>query len=161
MTALNKYRPSLTAKQIQHIVSLAKREQPISNNSLSLLSVLSPFLAKIENAGIMPAYTLAPTTHSKASLASSAFTLSSLGLDSLDKVMEASKLSIAPNSELADSRPLEDASLSKQEQWEACFIKYVEDIDACTLPELQGAQEWRYLNDLMSPEEMAAFERAN
>lgn len=52
-----KYRPVLTAVQITHILNLAKTESPaISSASISLIATLSPFLAKIESAGIVPAY---------------------------------------------------------------------------------------------------------
>lgn len=56
MTKQAKYRPVLTATQITHILTLAKTEQPLTEQSLSIISTLSPFLAKIQNAGITPAY---------------------------------------------------------------------------------------------------------
>ncbi len=42
-----KFRPCLTSEQITHILSLCKKE--LSDRSLSVISVLVPFKAKIEN----------------------------------------------------------------------------------------------------------------
>lgn len=49
-----KYRPCLTPSQISHVLSLCKKE--LSDVSMSVISVLAPFKAKIENNGIAPAY---------------------------------------------------------------------------------------------------------
>lgn len=57
-----KYRPVLTAAQITHILSLAKLESPMTDTSISVIATLSPFLAKIENAGITPAYSTQAAT---------------------------------------------------------------------------------------------------
>ena len=58
-----KYRPVLTAAHIEKILELAKTEKPgISDISVSLIGVLAPFKAKIDNAGIEPAYTIEPTS---------------------------------------------------------------------------------------------------
>lgn len=56
-----KYRPVLTAAHIEKILELAKTEQPtISDISISLIGVLAPFKAKIDNDGIQPAYIVEP-----------------------------------------------------------------------------------------------------
>lgn len=55
-----KYRPSLTACMVDHILHLAKSESPISSESISLIGVLAPFQAKIQNDAITEAYTTAP-----------------------------------------------------------------------------------------------------
>lgn len=51
-----KYRPCFTSEQISHIIVLCKKE--LSDSSLSVISVLAPFKAKIENSCIAPAYSL-------------------------------------------------------------------------------------------------------
>jgi len=62
MSALpnKKYRPVLSSTAIAHIVALAKSESPLTLQSIEVISTLSPFLAKIENEGIVAAYTVAP-----------------------------------------------------------------------------------------------------
>jgi hypothetical protein len=49
-----KYRPVLTSTQIAHVITLCKKD--LSGESLSVISTLAPFMAKIENKGINPAY---------------------------------------------------------------------------------------------------------
>ena len=63
-----KYRPVLSACMIDHIVSLAKTESPISSESITLLGILAPFQAKIQNEGITPAYVTVPTKSLEESL---------------------------------------------------------------------------------------------
>lgn len=46
----------------------------------------------------------------------------------------------------------------KLEYYAACFAKYEVNPTGCSLQEIAGATEHRYLNDLMSPEEEAVFE---
>jgi hypothetical protein len=57
-----KYRPVLTAEQIQHMLYLAKTEQPISSASLSIIATLVPWEAKIANGVANAAYTTATKT---------------------------------------------------------------------------------------------------
>jgi hypothetical protein len=56
MAAQTKYRPSLPAKAIQHILALAKAEDPMSVESMQVIAILAPFEAKIANNCITPAY---------------------------------------------------------------------------------------------------------
>lgn len=49
-----KFRPCLSSNQIGHILSLCKKD--LSDNSLSVISVLAPFKAKMENYGVAPSY---------------------------------------------------------------------------------------------------------
>ena len=49
-----KYRPVLTSTQIAHVITLCKKD--LSGESLLVISTLAPFMAKIENNGITPAY---------------------------------------------------------------------------------------------------------
>lgn len=52
-----RYRPSLTAIHIAHIVSVLSSEVPLSEDSKDVLKVLRPFLTKIELDAIVPAFT--------------------------------------------------------------------------------------------------------
>lgn len=120
-----KYRPSLTADQIRHLINLARSESPLSNLSIEILGVLSPFLAKIENAGIEPAY----TTSSKPSIEEK------LGM-------------------------IETSSIPKEEYWAECYSKWEKyGPTACTVQELKAVQEYKYLHNLMSAEEIIEFEK--
>ena len=49
-----KYRPVLTSTQIAHVITLCKKD--LSGESLSVISTLAPFMAKILNNGIRPSY---------------------------------------------------------------------------------------------------------
>lgn len=132
LTANTKYRPVLTAAQIQHILELAKTEAPcISALSMSLISSLSPFQAKIANAGIQAAYTTAPVKPKANSLES-----------------------------LGAASSMVDHDLNKEEYWALCY-KRLEEYGAkhLSLQEITAAKEHMYLNDLMSPEELAEFEK--
>ena len=51
-----KYRPCFSEAHISHILSLCKQE--LSDKSLSVISVLAPFKAKIDNNCISPAYAM-------------------------------------------------------------------------------------------------------
>jgi len=124
-----KYRPVLTATQIQKILALAKTEIPLSIESISIISTLAPFAAKIENAGIVAAYSTSPAKPKVGSLESLGGTAS----------------------------PVDD-TLSKEEYWELCHSKYNSQPENCSLAEIEGAQEYRYLNGLMSAEEAITFE---
>jgi hypothetical protein len=141
MNPAAKYRPVLTAVQIEQILYLAKSEQPLSSMSMSLISTLSPFQAKIQNAAMAPAYTVGASKPSEADV------MQSLG--------------VAP----ADNRvvgnihaPIDWSGMSKQEYWEACYNKFNASPVSCNLDEIAASQEHAYLNDLMSSAELAAFE---
>jgi hypothetical protein len=131
-----KFRPVLTAVQINKILELAKLEQPLSLDAISLIATLSPFQAKILNQGITPAYTLAPA---KAKVNS---------LESLGGTYNAS-----------NPHHIDD-SMSKKTYWEMCYIEYTSAPASCTLDQIQAAREHMYLNDLMSADEMVEFEQA-
>ena len=125
-----RFRPPLTIYEIKHIISLCKNETPISDLSISLVSKLAGKIAKIENNGAVPSYEIVdpPPT-----------VLENLG-----------GTSIKGNS----SKPF-----SKEQWWEVCYNK-VEKYgkDSCTLDDIQGWEEWRYKEDLMSPDEVVIFE---
>jgi hypothetical protein len=123
---LNKYRPSLTSDDILHIISLAKLEQPaISTASISVISKLAPFQAKIENEGL---------------------TASNANTELID---------IA---ETVFNSAIKAGHLSKEVYWQNCYNKWEDTPTFCSLDEIIGANEHRYLNDLMSPEEAVEFE---
>lgn len=132
-TITNKYRPVLTAKQILHILKLAKTEQPaISAASFSLIASLAPFQAKIDNAGIIPAYTIQPIRPSNTSL---------------EELGGAISAGLPP--------------YNKEDYWERCYTKYSTNPVTCNLEELHAAKEHMYLNDLMSSAELEEFEKGN
>lgn len=135
---VTKYRPVLTAAQILHIITLAKSESPISTESIGIVSCLVPFQAKIQNAAITPAYTMAPA-----------------------KVKAHSLESLGGMTEDIGGLPTGDGSKPKEEYWEICYFMYKTSPTTCTLQEIQAAREHMYLNDLMTPEEMVEFEAVN
>lgn len=137
--SVTKYRPVLPAHLITHILNLAK--QDIANgatngNSLELISILAPFQAKVDNLGITPAYTTSPKQSVEELLGMEAPT---------------------PTVYTLDDRKF----LIKEDYWKACYQKLINSgAQGLTLREIQAADEYRYLHDLMSPEEMVEFEKA-
>jgi hypothetical protein len=130
-----KYRPVLTATQILHILALAKTELPIiSDNSYSLIATLSPFQAKIENGGIQAAY-IEQETRPKVN------SLEALGVPTTNPTLNNS-----------------NANATKEEYWEACYTKFTLSPTLCSLDEIAGSNEHKYLNDLMTDAELEAFE---
>lgn len=127
-----KYRPVLTAAQITHILALAKSESPLSDLSISIISTLSPFAAKIANAGITPAYETKPAKLS---------TLEALGG------------AMTPKDNFFSSH-----HATKEQYWEDCYNKYQFSPSSCNLEEIRGMQEHKYLHDLMTEAELTAFE---
>ncbi len=146
--AATKYRPVLTSEQILHILNLAKLEQPsISSASISLISVLAPFQAKIENAGIQAAYTTslkAPSTTS----------LEALGGTGVAEALGSELPSCITSSAIVST----EAMIGKEAYWEQCFHKYSANPTLCSLQEIEAANEYRYINDMMSTEEQEEFE---
>lgn len=129
-----KYRPSLSAETIAHLVTLVKADltsfSPINKaESTQAIAVLAPFMAKIENAGIVPAYTVSNT---RPTLAASLGMISETSLASPE---------------------------DKEVYWEQCYNKYVSDKMSCSYAEIQAAYEHMYLNDLLTPEQAALFEQ--
>lgn len=137
-----KYRPVLTSAQIAHIITLAKEDiiSPASKDyelSISLLSSLAPFAAKVANAGITPAYTEKPT-HQQKVIESLGGTLSS------------------------DTDVNFISGQTKEEWWKECYERYQRfGSDSMSMEEIAAMQEHRYLHALMSPEELEQFEGRN
>ena len=133
-----KFRPVLTLEQIQHTIKLAKLETPISDTSISLIATLTPYIAKIEARSIAAAY----TTKERLSLESK------LGFSS-EEIAE----TIGNSEHIA-------AAINKEEYWKVCYEKWLDNPVNCTVSEILAANEHRYLNDLMTPEEMVEFEKS-
>jgi len=144
---LVKYRPVLTSVQILHILAVCKREQPLSDASLSVISTLSVFKAKIDNAGVKPAYS--SRDEQTIAAAKQQQTLMELGTD------KPSLYSLPTPSVPATA---DYTATSKEDYWEQCYIKYTDDPALCNLEELAAATEHMYLNDLMTSEQEAAHE---
>lgn len=132
-TAVSKHRPVLTAAQISHIVLLCKLEDPLTEMSMSIISYLAPFLSKIENSGVSPAYDLVGRKPAHNSLAG-------LGVPTGENLLD---------------------GMSKEEIWAKSYAKYELDRAACSLAEIQAAREHMYLNDLMTELEVLEFEAAS
>lgn len=153
-----KYRPSLSAEHIRHILLLAKTEQPaISQASMQVIAVLSPFLAKIENEALAVSH----TASYKPSM------LELLGEDSKEQ-LDARDTTTIPK-DYAATRSYDNESgmhatilpehyADKAAYWHACYQKHLEQPASCTLQEIQAAQEHRYLAGLMTDAEIVAFE---
>ena len=133
-TAKTKYRPSLTVEQIRQILNLARLENPISNVSISIIATLTPVLAKIEVGTLTASYV-------PAAPAPSLTMLEAIGAASSDST-------IAPS----------HAAISKETYWEACYQKLIATPLECSIEEIEAAREHKYLNDLMTPEEIVEFE---
>ena len=143
-----KYRPVLTAVQIEQILYLAKSEQPMTAMSMSLISTLAPFQAKIHNSALTPAYIIADNAKAR-----QADVMQSLGsLSSLDSTVA------DPYAASTSTSAINPNGLSKQQYWEACYNKFKIDPISCSLAEIEASQEHAYLNELMSVKELAAFE---
>ena len=127
----SKVRPTLSASDLEHLLYLCKSESPISDKSLGLIYRLAPLLAKIS--GSTTAHTHSPT-HPVT----------------------------YPASHPAPTKPTKPAiATSNLQYWEQCHNKYIDSPAECSGNEIEAAQEHRYLNDLMSPDEKAVFESAS
>lgn len=120
---MKKYRPVLSQAQIAHILSLCKTD--LSQKSISIISTLAPFLAKIENDAVTEAYTQKPK-ESK---------LTDLGFQSHTP------------KEIVDAETLHTK-----------YLLCGENISEFSLQEIQKIQEYRYTNDLMTPQEEVEYE---
>ena len=163
-----KFRPSLTAEHIQTIMYIAKEKyielssstSSTSNSSSShievskvfnIISVLGTIEAKI-NAGIAsPAYILKEQEPSTSTLESLGGTIPHI--PHIPPIPPYDDSIGVPETNLS-SLPL----VSKEEVWAASYAKYLLDPISCTLQEIEEAREHKYLNDLMTKEEVEAFE---
>ncbi len=145
MSIKYKYRPSLTKEDIKHILYLAKCSlSPTSSPSTpegclerkdslsrSVIKSLAPFLAKIENDIISPAYV--SDTSPKPSL-----------LESLEGITPPLTPTLTGE--------------AKRAYGKTCYNKMISNIETCNLQEIAAAREHAYVNDFMSPEEEAEYE---
>lgn len=129
-----KYRPVLSAQLILHMLDLAKAD--MSAASIELIGILAPFKAKIDNLSIAPAYNTKP----KQSLEDS------LGMDT--------------GTVIEGEYELDGVSYNfKEDYWKACFDKLTEKGPKfLSIVELNAANEHRYLQGLMTEEEVKVFE---
>jgi len=132
---ISKYRPSLTASQIRHILCLAKLD--MSQESISIIKTLAPFEAKIANNAIDPSFTTTPNLSVE----------DSLGMDS-------------PLSPHTSDNPRDKVTYNL-----SCYLRYKNITDTVgatyvtmSLSEIQAAKEHMYVNDLMSETEEAEYE---
>lgn len=58
--SIPKYRPVLSAEQINTIMHLCKTTLPLTSKTMDVIATLAPFQAKIENAGVIAAYSMTP-----------------------------------------------------------------------------------------------------
>ena len=98
-----------------------------------LVGKINTLRTKIANDALNPAYST--TKHSDPELA----VLESLG---------------APEAEVAMLAGTE----TKEVYWKRCYLKYSNAPVSCTIPEIEAAEEYRYLHDLMTPIEVKVFE---
>lgn len=132
-----KYRPVLTAEQITYIITLAKREVPMSDLSFSVIASLAPFAAKIEAEALSPAYITAPPPTSLLEKLGGEFCKDeNVGVPELPALL----------------------TKTKEERWASSYALYQIYPEKCTIEEIEDAHEHMYLNDLMTPEQVAAFE---
>ncbi|RLE97146.1 MAG: hypothetical protein DRJ63_09540 [Thermoprotei archaeon] len=141
-----KYRPSLTLGQLTKIVELAQAEEPKSIEAFQLIASLTPYVAKAMIGAVTPSYE-AVSSEQKAQDKQEALN-DSLGLET--------------SKELSPKITANITSLPKESYWKLCYQKR-ERLGASMLSaeENLGAQEYAYLNDLMSAEEIEAFEQAS
>lgn len=145
-----KYRPPLSNAQITHILELAKMEKPyISQLSMSVIATLVPFQAKIDNDCVAAAYTTSDKPKLSDIQALGGTTTGTGGPVAADLPND---FAWAASSNTPTGGG--DGGGTKEQYWEACFKKTKQHgYKGCSLAEIQAANEHRYINDLMSPEE--------
>lgn len=144
---LAKYRPSLTAAQLTRLEALLKEQASSPNFSgfsatdLELLTILGKLTAKIQ-AGVQTAAYVAAPAQTEAEKQQS--TLASLGGANLSE---------------AEVRVSTVAGYdTKEEYWAACYAKYSQSVASCNPQEIEAAMEHMYLEELMTPEQVTAWE---
>ena len=133
MAKIPKYRPSLPPILIEKVLELAKKETPLSSESIQLISILAPFQAKIESNGLTPAHTSAPKLTLK----------QSIGLDP------------TPSEWVLDGREY----ATKEDYWLACYTIHIKDVTRLSLQEIQAAREYMYLHYLLTDSVLKEFEQ--
>jgi len=136
-----KYRPSLTDRQIRHIIALAKTESPLSTDSIELIAKLASFVAKIEVGAVY--------ANPAVICLSNAEILESLGGGLI------APISLAPNHTNHNHTNTHPSNISYQI---ACYDSYQANPAECTMKEIEIALDYAYTNDLMSSEEIRVYE---
>lgn len=156
-----KYRPSLTADQIEFILRLTKQfyidltgspelDLVEANQAFAVIATLTPFQAKIRNLAITPAYIPSDTPAKTSTLESLGGTDSDTHIPTLPSYDDSIGV---PETNLSSLPPI-----SKEELWAASYAKYLIDPVSCTIQEIEEAREHKYLENLMTVEEVEAFE---
>ena len=133
--SIPKNRATVTASMVAKILYLAKTESPITEEAIQLVAKFAPLQAKIDNAGLTPAYITTPAISK----------LESLG--GIDTTVKDDSYTLAGH-----DYP------TKELYWEACYKLYSSNPELCNLSTISSAREHMYLNDLMSEEEVNEFE---
>ena len=63
---MNKHRPTLTRKQIAWLLEQARVHAATDDTAMELVSILAPYLSKIDNKAVLPAYTTTRTSQLEA-----------------------------------------------------------------------------------------------
>lgn len=133
--AISKYRPSLTASQIRHILALSKLN--MSQESIGIIKTLAPFEAKIANNAIDPSFTTIP----------------SLSIE--DSLGMASPLSPQGHQPTTTTTT---PTIDKVAYNLKCYEKSINDMTKMSLSDIACAKEHMYVNDLMTSVEEEAYE---
>ncbi len=158
-TTKHKYRPAFSAEEVEALATILLeayltdlKKPPYLDTKpsdstrayspkmqllhYSLVGKINLLRAKIANSAITPAYTTEP--HSKDRIGM----LESLGM---------------PEEEIA----IAVGGKTKEAIWKRCYEKFIDNPASCTVPEIEAAHEHMYLHNLMTSEEVAAFEARN
>jgi len=141
----SKHRLGLTAEQIDILTKITKRAYAAEATPelYTLLGILSTRNSKIQFDLCKPDYTPVADEDRR-----------------ISKPVEISLESLGAQAQL-EPEEIDPASFSsKTLYWEACYEKYVTDLDSCSLTEIDAANEHRYINELMTEEEMAKADEA-
>ena len=134
MAKIKKHRPSLSVVQIERILTLCKSQSIMTTEDYSLVATLAPFLVKIENGTSASNCQVAANASTKANDISFLTGIAHTGSDN------------------------ELNNLTKEDYWEQCYNRWLINPALLSLKEIQASNEHRYLNSLMTPEEVTVFE---
>ena len=132
----SKYRPSLTEAQLKHMIHLVKKDLMEGSDNepltISCISTLAPFIAKIE-CGKKPDYVVSMASQD----------LLDLGLPERETGRETGLFT----------------GFTAAQKGEFCYNKMLQNLDSCSIDEIQLAKEYAYLHDKMSQEEEFEYEK--
>lgn len=135
---IKKYRPVLSESAISHIILLCKQESPLSQESMEVISILAPFEAKIQNAGVSAAYVANPKQSMEEKLG-------------LGEAVEKAQHSFSSSS----NHP---SPANPEQKRYTAYMKWMEDSADCTLEEILLADTYRYEKGLMGQIEQDIYE---